>query len=212
MSPRDMQRFDPRIDLIMDHLGIENSLSPRQLPDLYSERHGSRVSRRQELPEPPSPTASFPRARRNEYSPSTGNQWQDTPASNQSRYRQQPYRVPEEEEDYYEEFEVPRVPLRGPVQGRHPGSNASIGSQGRGRSQPSVGQRSEFRTRGRRIVPGDQQKVGPGRGPILQPESEYESEGEPVRERDRAPYRHNRMSAPEPPQPWDQRNRTGFRY
>ncbi|KAH7180098.1 uncharacterized protein B0J16DRAFT_375022 [Fusarium flagelliforme] len=211
MTPRDVQNHT-RVDFLYDYLGIGNSSSPQQLPEAYNNRHGSRVSRRQEFSEPPSPTTSLPRSRRDEYLPPAGNQWQDTPASNQSRYRQQPSRIPEEqEEEYYEEYEVPRVPLRGPVQGRHPGSNTSIGSQGRGRSQPSVGQRSEFRGRGRGIVPGDQQKVGPGRGPILQPESEFESEGELIMERDRAPYRHTRPRAPEPPQRWDRGNHVGFR-
>ncbi|SPJ70353.1 uncharacterized protein FTOL_00081 [Fusarium torulosum] len=153
MSPRDLQSLKSRLDLIIDYLEIRNSPSPQQLPEVYNNRQGSRIPRRQvflvsdpSMLEPTSPTSSRSPSRRSEHFQPRGNQRQDAQASNQSRIRQQPSRIPESEEvpeEYLEEYEALRVPLSETMQGRPLGSNKSIGSQSKGRSQPSVGQRTK---------------------------------------------------------------------
>ncbi|KAM0196843.1 hypothetical protein ACHAPI_005724 [Fusarium lateritium] len=207
MSLRNLQSLQSRLDLIIDYFEMENSPPPQQLPKVYSNRQGFDIPRRQvflvsdpSMLEPTSPTISRPPPRRNENLQPTGSQRQDAQTSNQARPRRQPYIIIEAEEvpeEYLEAYEDPRVPVHGSMEGRPLGSNKSIGSQSRGRSQPSVGQ-SEFRGLGKRIVPGDQQKVRPGRDLIVESEDELESEGEPVRDRTRMPY-HQRPRAPHPP-------------
>jgi hypothetical protein len=199
MNPRDFQGLKSRLDLIIDYLDIGNSPSPQQTPEDHSNRQGSRIPRRRvflfsdpSMQEQTSPTSSRSPSHRSEYFQSRGNQRQDSQASNQSRLRQQRSTVPESEqvpEEYLEGYEAPRVPLSGSMQGRPLGSNRSIGSQTRGRSQPSVGQTSEFRAPGKGIVPGDQHKVRPGYDVIVELEDDPESDGQLFMDRARMPYR-----------------------
>ncbi|CZR45689.1 uncharacterized protein FPRO_15135 [Fusarium proliferatum ET1] len=211
MRQRDLQSLESKLNHIIEHLEMGISPLPQQLLGTYNNRQGYHVPRHQASPvwdpstlEPTSPTLSRPPSRRKEYTQPTGDQRQDTQASNEARLRQQPSCIPEAEE-YLEACGDPRVPIRGSMQGRPLGPNRSNGSRSRVWSQPSVGQRSELRGVGGRIVPGDQHKVTPGRDPIVEFEDELESEEEPVRDRTRMPYL-RRPRAPEPPAQSDWRN------
>ncbi|KAF5718227.1 hypothetical protein FMUND_5323 [Fusarium mundagurra] len=215
MRQRNLQSLESRLNHIIDHLEMRISPLPQQPLGTYNNRQGYHVPRHQASPvwdpsmlEPTSPTLSRPPSRRNEYTQPTGNQRQDTQASNEARLRQQPSCIPEAEEipeEYLEAYGDPRVSIRGSMQGRPLGPNRSNGSRSRVWSQPSVGQRSDLRGEGRRIVTGDQHKVTPGRDPIVEFEDELESEEEPVRDRIRMPYL-RRPTAPDPPAPSGWRN------
>ncbi|KAF5581128.1 hypothetical protein FPCIR_10303 [Fusarium pseudocircinatum] len=205
---RDLQSLESRLDRVIDHLEMGISPPPQQLLRNYNSRQGYHAPRHQLSPdwdpsmmEPTSPTLSRPPSRRNEYSQPTGNQRQDTQASSEARLRQQASYIPEAEEipeEYLRAYGDPRAPIRGSMQGRPLGPKRGNGSRSRGWSQPSVGQTGELRGVGKRIVPGDQHKVTPGRDPVVEFEDELESEEEPVRDRTRMPYL-GRPRAPDPP-------------
>ncbi|KAF5229576.1 hypothetical protein FANTH_14146 [Fusarium anthophilum] len=217
---RDFQSLQSRLDHIIDRLDMPISPHTQQLLGIYNNRQSYHVPRRQVSPawdpsmlEPTSPILSRPPSGRNEYIQPIGNQRQDTQASVEARPRQQASCIPEEAEvpeEYPEAYGDPRVPIRGPMQGRPLGPKRSNGSRSRGWSQPSVGQRSELRGLGKRIAPGDQHKVTPGRDPIVEFEDQLESEEEPIRDRTRMPYLRRPRApgppAPDPPAPSDWRN------